>query len=316
MRLAIAVLIVASCSVAQSQKLPEPVNPQNTKKKQADPNKNDSNKNPLPLQEPIKADPKQERTKTADDDAENNRRIADYTDKLAQYTEALVAVGVIQAFIFIGHFVIFSKTLKAAREATAEQSRLTRKSNSITRRAVRESERSNAANETLTLESNAAAKMSTDAARSSADMLINSERAWLQIEIVASGNSALGIAFHLTNHGRTPGFVMKLDYGYRMFNTPLEEWPAMALHSQQWESGDMIPSSKASRDYTARIDATGLITESQVSAAREGKLFLVFVAKVWYRDIFWEKRETWCCQNFIPGSGWFFHGNDRMNGRT
>jgi len=103
----------------------------------------------------------------SDTDAEQNRRIADYTLELARYTKALVAVGIIQALIFTGHFWVFSKTLSAAREATAEQSRLTRRSNAITRRAVRETERSNAANEALTQESNFNTRTGTDLTRQS-----------------------------------------------------------------------------------------------------------------------------------------------------
>jgi len=74
--------------------------------------------------------------KQTDSDAEQNRRIADYTAELVTYTKALVFVGIIQAAIFIGHFVIFRRTLDAARSATTEEARLTQESNATTRAAT------------------------------------------------------------------------------------------------------------------------------------------------------------------------------------
>lgn len=95
-----AILLLLACGLsAQAPKQTQAVTPVRENKK---PNKNSPNSsiNGGPVSEPLKrvgpAPSGDEKTTKDDDDAEANRRIADYTEKLANYTMALVGVGIAQ----------------------------------------------------------------------------------------------------------------------------------------------------------------------------------------------------------------------------
>jgi hypothetical protein len=64
---------------------------------------------------------------------------------------------------------------------------------------------------------------SADAALKNAQAVINSERAWLDIDFVRSGTSTY--EFRLTNHGKTPAFVIWQVLGRTYWNDGVGEIP-------------------------------------------------------------------------------------------
>ena len=166
-------------------------------------------------------------------------------------------------------------------------------------------------------DSAAASLASARAAQSSADSLMQVERAWLVFHLQTTARSPLVAEFTITNYGRTPAWITDLVYDYRKYHQPIDgPMEINAPHMLTWQNGSMIPPGTASKEFLTRLNGTMLLTDQEERKVIEGNLFLVFFAVVKYDDIFGEKRETHICQSFRSDYGWVMHGPTWANRRT
>jgi hypothetical protein len=124
MRLAALVLIVASARLpAQVPELPKAVNSGDSVKKEKKPNTGKPATNTNLDTGSVKGEgadatkKEQAKAQKGSDDAEANRRIADYTEKLASYTRGLVWVGAIQIIALAVQAIFLRLALRDTRQS-------------------------------------------------------------------------------------------------------------------------------------------------------------------------------------------------------
>jgi hypothetical protein len=212
-------------------------------------------------------------------------------DPIVRYTFWLVIVGILQFLALILQAVFL---WLAFRETTA--------ATGLTAQALTEAQRSNAASEELTRESNTNARISADAAKESADALINVERAWMILDrfqqVNTAGSASLMIMFSFKNSGRTPAWITQ--FSFRLTLSPNEIIVPInydVISDGPWADPRPIEQGAGIRDVTARLmprpeDGT---ENDRASAIDRGSLYLYFFGILRYRDIFSSACETRFC---------------------
>jgi hypothetical protein len=107
-----------------------------------------------------------------------------------------------------------------------------------------------------------AAEAAVNAATKSADALINSERAWIDGELVRK--DPLGIKRHvikLTNHGKTPGRLLKYEVHYGPL-TPGTPFSCERLDGYLSESLQGLIGSTATKELERLIDIDSLFSDT------------------------------------------------------
>jgi hypothetical protein len=111
--------------------------------------------------------------------ANNDSENVNIQGKLVKLTGWLVVVGAIQAVVLVVQAIAFFRTLRILNHQTRLLQRGT-----------------------------VSAKTAANAAKGSADALINSERAWVIVGVKRYQKSATAFNLSITNHGRTPARII------------------------------------------------------------------------------------------------------------
>jgi hypothetical protein len=166
-------------------------------------------------------------------------------------------------------------------------------------------------------DSAAAAVLSAAASKSSADSLLDVERARLLVHLLPEPGGVLLAKYFIRNYGRTPAWMTEIKCLYkRLAGGIIGPIDYSAIHSMSSENGWIIPPDKDSVLWSQSLAPNGLLSELECEMIGSGTLLLVFFGTVKYSDIFGREHETRFCYNFIPEFGWVLHGPKECNLRT
>ncbi len=147
--------------------------------------------------------------------------------------------------------------------------------------------------------------------------MVGIERAWVAIHIEHGRNSFEEATFWFKNYGRTPAWVIGIEYDYRKFKTrltgPLDTIVPRVIKN---ENGWILPPGIDSNPISKVIESDGKMSRDEYVAASNNTLFLVLFGTIRYRDIFGTDRKTLFCQNYMPNVGWALHGPEEFNRHT
>src|SRR5262249_10411711 len=139
-----------------------------------------------------------------------------------------------------------------------------------------------------------ATKWSAKAADKFANALFAIERAWIIVSIrpyhVSTHKEVQTIGIDITNHGKTPAFVISISTRFRPIGNGWEQLPEKRTY-ESWEVttyGDNEAaepwSPGACRPFEVQLEDS-VITPEQAAAIEKGTLWLIVFGTILYRDV-------------------------------
>jgi hypothetical protein len=163
--------------------------------------------------------------------------------------------------------------------------------------------------------------LAAEAAKQSAQAVVDAERAWLVMGFVKTNNTDTGalseFAFTCRNPGKTPATVKRIDMGYSVIKDPLDL--PVPLREE-----DINPIKLPDRAFIVSTDSFPIRAELKpeeilFDKKGTGSLIVVFYGRVVYHDVFnsQEPRETRWCYSYDPTNDTLVRtGPDEYNNHT
>ena len=270
------ILLFAQSSSPPSQSVPVDNAVSSTKSAKDSTSKKAEAKQHAPSTIAPPAQPSSKRSQQATDASPPQKPLEVTPDSIVRYTFWLVIVGGLQFLALIVQAVFLWKAFRETTTAT-----------NLTAAALVEARRSNAANEALTLESNATARISADAATASVDMLITKERARLVLAPnlrMQDQATAMFVVVFVINRGITTAFDIESRiacYAWDRNTTPPTDsaMPPYFLEEVKGEKTGMI-----------NIEVVPPLSDGDAEAIVSGEKTLRFQAKTRFTDVFGKRR--------------------------
>ena len=160
-----------------------------------------------------------------------------------------------------------------------------------------------------------AATVGALAAQQSAQVIINSERAWLLLEKGPTGNvTPGGIAFQFKNHGRTPAWITEINTALVLSKRILLDIDPSVLEVRPFNNFVVVPG-ETTRPWVNNLKPLDAPPD-EFNAT-----WVFFFGIVKYRDIFQQARETGFLFQFVENPGddggvWLPSGRPESNYNT
>ncbi len=167
-----------------------------------------------------------------------------------------------------------------------------------------------------------ATRKAADAAKMSADALVDSDRAWLtfgEVKILdlepmpVGGTPKIpGVQYGLQNSGKTPAWLLRWKAQFKKLNSE-EELPVDPQYGEAREFPNGVPIGPGGfRPESIALE--GALSEQEFTRVKRRELFLIFYAFAEYRDVFKRTHRTRLCLVWNEPSGFDHYRGFRYGG--
>jgi hypothetical protein len=183
-------------------------------------------------------------------------------------------------------------------------------------------------------------KKAADAAKKSADALVNIERPWMMLETIEPkplwplifNRTKPDIVVFFKNFGRTPAWIVESTFRFVLLEQTVLSLPLQYAETTRLPDGEPVPPGSRAVGIEVSLEISGEsgrdLTDADIRAIEFGNSRLFLYGFVRYRDSFYEQteeiRETFFCLRYwvtplgtsTAPARWIYYGPDGANKHT